>query len=214
MEKKKIVFESRYPKIYMIYEMIWKLLILNLFFVIFSLLGGIIFGIGPAIAATKRLIFDWSNKEYPPMFKTLLSYFRTSFWMHNLVFYASILLFLGVGFNFYFFYLNLEPSWIRTSGLILNVIVFIYIWTAFHMIFMMRHGFSLTWKESLIFSMRYVWGFPKEVFLVLGMHLVTAVLTYLMPQIMIFFAYGMLMMSISIITKALQKKFDLIDLED
>jgi len=210
MDKKNKGPEQRYPRVYIVFDYLWKMLVLNLFFVIFSLVGFVVLGVGPAIAAGHRLAHDWSKKEYPPTFKTYTSYFFKNFWINNIVFYLFLLTLFGVGFNFLYFYMNLEPSVIRLSGLILNFLIFTYIWNAFTYIYIFKHGYGLSWKESLNFSFRYIWGFPLQLFLVLFLHILIFVFSYLMPQIFLFIVVGGIIVSTRITTYALDQKFKLI----
>ncbi|MDI6452425.1 YesL family protein [Peloplasma aerotolerans] len=206
MPVQKEPLDQKYSKIYLVFDFIGKMLLLNLFFVVFSVIGLFIFGIGPSLCACHLIAKDWQNKDHPPMFRTMLQYFKKHFISSNLVFYGFAVVLVAIGFNFSYFYLNFEQSFYRSLGLITNIVLFIYVWVAFMTIYRIKYDFDASWKESIKYSFTVVWGFSKYLSLMIMVHAILLALTYIMPQIFSFIIVGAYILMVDVVIKKMKIK--------
>ncbi|TES50287.1 DUF624 domain-containing protein [Halalkalibacterium halodurans] len=98
--------DNPYTKIMKLFEWIMRLVYLNLLWLLFSFIGGIILGVMPATASLFAVFRKWYQKEDDfPLFQTYLNEFKRSFKIANLVgqtlvliggiLYLDVLLLLG-----------------------------------------------------------------------------------------------------------------------
>ncbi|GGH78686.1 putative membrane protein YesL [Pullulanibacillus pueri] len=80
-----------------------KLIYLNLLWVLFSLMGGVILGVFPATAAVFAIIRKWAFQEEVPIFSTFWLYYKSEFKKSQITGYGFVLmwLFLRADQNFY-----------------------------------------------------------------------------------------------------------------
>jgi len=78
-------------KIYGFCDWIMKLAYLNVLWVIFSLLGIVVFGVAPATVSVFVLIRKWLQKESVPIFKTFYDTYKTELLRSNKLFLLLVL---------------------------------------------------------------------------------------------------------------------------
>jgi len=100
--------------IYRMADWMMKLAFVNLLWILFTILGLVVFGFYPAWIAMCRLMTLWSRGEDPPLFKTYWSIYRKVFFKGNLtalsIIIMTIFIFINLnvisyvgGFLFYFY---------------------------------------------------------------------------------------------------------------
>ena len=78
-------------KIYVFCDWIMKLAYLNVLWIIFSLMGMVVFGMAPATVSVFVLIRKWLQKESVPIFKTFYFNYKKEFLQSNKLFLLFIL---------------------------------------------------------------------------------------------------------------------------
>lgn len=82
-------------KVNYIFEWLFRLVYINVLWILFTLAGGIIFGIFPATVAMFSVMRKWMNKEEEPhTFRMFLKYFKREFLKSNLL--GMILITIGL----------------------------------------------------------------------------------------------------------------------
>ncbi|RXJ02194.1 DUF624 domain-containing protein [Anaerobacillus alkaliphilus] len=112
--------------IYKISEWAMRLAYLNILFVLFSLLGIVAFGVGPAFMAMLVVVKKWMSQEEFPIFKTYLNEWKGSFIKGNLL----GLLFITVGtiliVNYYILpQFNEHLRVVFTAGMLLLTLLYL-----------------------------------------------------------------------------------------
>lgn len=179
--------------IYKISLWIMRLSLANLLWILFTILGAVIFGIFPATTALFTIIKKWIKKEYDfAIFKTFWVAYRDDFKKSNIV--GFILLTIGVFLYFDFKILNLyENQLLKIIQILLVGISIFYIVTVTYIFPVLVH-----YKASALLSI-------KNAFLVgmlaplttLSIVLSTIIIAYLslyLPGLFVFFTVSILSM--------------------
>lgn len=99
-------------KIYNILDWITKFAYVNLLWVIFTLIGGIILGFYPATVALFAVVRDWlRGKVDLPVFKTFWKYYRIDFLKSNLLGLFLNILLLLIALDIFYINLNEQLTW-------------------------------------------------------------------------------------------------------
>jgi uncharacterized membrane protein YesL len=69
--------------IYKLSEWFMRFAYINILFILFSVIGLVIFGVGPAFVAMLTVIKKWYSKEEFPVFKTYMNVFKSEFVQGN-----------------------------------------------------------------------------------------------------------------------------------
>ncbi|GAA0497143.1 hypothetical protein GCM10008986_25140 [Salinibacillus aidingensis] len=117
--------------LYNIMEWITKFAYVNLLWVTFSLLGGIIFGFYPATTSMFAMVRDWlRNNPDLPVLKTYWNYYKQDFLKSNLLGTFLNLLFILIAIDVYYIQLNIDEqmSWtyIPLFAFMLLVAIFLF----------------------------------------------------------------------------------------
>ncbi|HCM89809.1 MULTISPECIES: DUF624 domain-containing protein [Vagococcus] len=109
------------------FKVSWLVIKLNLFFHLFSLMGGIIFGIGPSIQMVSNLFqtseFDSKEVTLKKAFKLWKQYFIRS----NVQFLFFLSLFTLLAYNLYLSVQMLGMVWLMIDFILIVAILFLYI---------------------------------------------------------------------------------------
>ncbi|MFD2044804.1 YesL family protein [Ornithinibacillus salinisoli] len=123
--------------LYTIFEWITRFAYVNLLWVLFSLVGGIIFGFFPSTIAMFAIVRDWlRGKPDLPIFKTYWNYFKSEFVKSNqLGIFITIMLIL-VGLDLFYIQANLNNllSWTSIplfSFILLFLLLLFYIFPTY-----------------------------------------------------------------------------------
>ncbi|MDQ0253260.1 putative membrane protein YesL [Evansella vedderi] len=112
-------------------EWVVRLTYLNLLWILFSVLGLVIFGVFPATSAMFTVIRTWSKKDQVPVFDTFLKEYKKSFFKVNIL--AGFLLVIGIFIYIDFIFLgSMEGTVFTVLNYILIAIAFVYISILFY----------------------------------------------------------------------------------
>lgn len=102
---------SRMGAIYNILEWITKFAYVNLLWVIFTLVGGVILGFYPSTIAMFAMVRDWiRGKSDLPVLKTFWDYYKRDFLKSNLLGLVLNVLFILIAIDIYYIQSNLNES--------------------------------------------------------------------------------------------------------
>ncbi|WP_078594021.1 YesL family protein [Evansella clarkii] len=114
--------------LYSMLEWITRFAYINLLWVLFTLAGGIILGLFPAITAIFSVIRQWLNGNSDlPVFHTYWNYYRSEFWKSNLLGLPVYLVSFVFLFNVFFLYANIGELLAWTSApLLAGILLFLF----------------------------------------------------------------------------------------
>ncbi|QGH35982.1 DUF624 domain-containing protein [Gracilibacillus salitolerans] len=117
MRKWGVMMERMIQVIYSVFIWMVRLSFLNILWILFTMLGFIIFGIGPATTSVFAVVRKWiMSSDDVPIFRTFWKSYRSEFKHSNII--SLLLTFIGVLLYIHYFYLT------RVDGLILNIMMF------------------------------------------------------------------------------------------
>lgn len=178
-------------KFYTFFDWMAKIILLNAYFVIFSILGLIVLGIGPSIYATYKLMSMWKNDYSPKIFTVFFNEFRKNFIKSNLIFYLYSLLGVILYFDLYYF-LNINRSTMNTFGLILSIILIVMTIISFLLIYPIKINTNLSWKNAFTFSFMIQLGYPIRLLKFTMWLILVGLLSYIIPHLSPFFIFGLI----------------------
>lgn len=123
--------------LYNILEWITRFAYINIIWVFFTLLGGVIFGLIPSTNALFAVIRQWlkGNSDIP-IFKSFWSYYKSDFLKSNRLAILIYLFAIIIGYNIFFLHLNMDDLITWTSapllaGMLLYLLFLFYVFPAF-----------------------------------------------------------------------------------
>jgi uncharacterized membrane protein YesL len=123
--------------LYSIMEWITRFAYINILWILFSLVGGIILGFFPSTIAMFAIVRDWlrGNTDLP-IFKTFWRYFKKEFWKSNRLGLVIMAIVLLIGIDIWYIQINLSDLFIWTSiplfaFMLLFLIFLFYIFPSF-----------------------------------------------------------------------------------
>lgn len=109
------------------FKMSWLVIKLNLFFHLFTLMGGILFGIGPSIQMVSDL-FQLSKLDYKEVtFKEAFSIWKKRFVRSNIQFLIFLSIFGVLSYNLYLSVQLLGITWLIIDFILISAILFMYV---------------------------------------------------------------------------------------
>ncbi|MDU1846576.1 MAG: DUF624 domain-containing protein [Niallia nealsonii] len=174
---------------------------LNLYFWLLTIMGGIIFGIGPAFLSIAKLFleFRWNHQELS--WKNVFSTFKASFKRGNFFFGGFLILGVILSYNLYFS--------LQINHLIFLIIDFLLIFALFLMVISFLFALFIesqyeatvkdVWKLSLLLSFMDFWTLIKLGGLLIGV----SVLTYYNPALILFGSISLFIILASFISNKL-----------
>ncbi|GIN70669.1 hypothetical protein J14TS2_11440 [Bacillus sp. J14TS2] len=194
-------------KIHYICDWCMRLAYVNLLWILFTLIGLIILGIGPSTQAMFAVTRKWvmEGKEIP-IFSTFWSSYRTEFIKSNMLF--SILFVIGYVLFFDFRFLIHFEGWlytVLTAGL--ASIMIIYLFTALFTYPMFAH-YNIKIAQYLRYSFLIVISHPLQL-LLLTIIIVPIVFIFLIfPGLLLFFSGSVISLVITHFAWSIFKKLD------
>lgn len=184
-----------------------RLAYVNLLWFVFTILGLVIFGMGPSTTAMFAVIRKWQMDGLEtPIFKTFWHSYKTEFKKANLLF----LLLFAVGYTLFFdfrFLLQMEGWQFTMLAVLVASILFVFTFTVFFIYPMFVH-YNLKIAQYIKYSFLLVISHPIQIVLMAVSLALIAFMFILLPA-MIFFYSGSLICLI--ITKFTWKVFEKVD---
>ena len=174
---------------------------LNLYFWLLTIMGGIIFGIGPALLTIVKLSLEyrWDHQELT--WKNVFSTFKTSYKRGNFSFYGFLLLGVILSYNLYFS--------LQINHLLFLIIDFLLIFALFLMAISFLFSLFIeaqyeaaikdVWKLSFLLFFMDFWTLLK----LGGLLAVISVLTYFNPALILFGSISLFIILASFISNKL-----------
>ncbi|QGH33531.1 DUF624 domain-containing protein [Gracilibacillus salitolerans] len=126
------MFTNYMSGFYRLSEWIMRMAILNLLWLLFTLIGGVIFGFGPSTAAMFAIVRKWiQRQEDVPLFKTFWNLFKEEFVRANILSFILI----AVGYILFIdlrFFLMQDGFIFRILSFVMIILSFIYVITALY----------------------------------------------------------------------------------
>jgi len=144
--------------IYRICEWIMKLAYLNILWIFFTLLGVIIFGFFPAIAAMFSVTRRWATGEYDiPVFAIFWKTYKTEFFRSN--FLGAFLVVIGLVLFVDFKYFTVQTGFVfQVLSLLVFTVGFLYMSTILYIFPVFAHydlGLFHCFKNSVLIAMTH-----------------------------------------------------------
>ncbi|ELK44373.1 DUF624 domain-containing protein [Halobacillus sp. BAB-2008] len=117
--------------IYLVCDWLMRLAILNVLWITFTLMGGVVFGIFPASSASVALLKEWMADRRPRVVTFYWKNYKRSFLSANAVFLCTFLFMLLLGLNIYtslqftgiWFYLFFSGTIFLGGGVLMTAIL-------------------------------------------------------------------------------------------
>ena len=185
---------------YRLSEWIMRLAYVNLLWISFTLLGGIIFGIMPATIALFAITRKWEmdKEEDFPIFKTFWESYRKDFIKANLL---GVFLFMAGGIVvLYYAYLDVLPNHLSNIFQIIFYSIVLIVGFIFVFIFPVFVHYNVSLKQYFINSFVIALSFPHYTILMMFIISVSIIVFQFVPILAVFFGVSLnvfLLMKIS-----------------
>ena len=190
--------------IYKVSEWVMRLAYVNFLFILFSAVGLVIFGVGPAFIAMLAVINKWFEQEEFPVFKTYWSLYKKELTKGN----ALGLICIGIGsvliINFYIVQ-QFEPT-MRLVLISSTVMLTLLFMMTFIYVFVLRMKYQIGVKQCLKYS--FILGVTRPLYFIvwLGGAFVIYNLLRFIPGLIPFFVFSIHAVWIFLITRGIQLK--------
>ncbi|HNZ50129.1 MAG TPA: DUF624 domain-containing protein [Bacilli bacterium] len=199
-------FEKLYnSKFYMFFECLYRLILVNLLFILCSLLGLVVFSVVPAAIALVTVIKSYSSETAFPIGKTFWHIFKKHFKSNLVLSGLFFVLFLIFTFNAYFFFLAWQEYQALINEIIMNlafVLDGIIIVAFINAIFIRVYFPNLNTKKTLKYAFVLLRALPLRFLAILGILVLMAVITYFFPYYLIFIGFSLLAFIVNALLKA------------
>ncbi|MGD9604766.1 MAG: DUF624 domain-containing protein [Bacilli bacterium] len=196
-------------KFYMFFEWLYRMIIINLLFILCSVLGLIVFSIVPSFIAMITIIKSLSTEtSFPivrPFFRIFLKHFKQNIVL-SLVFLVLTLMFL---FNTYFFFLAWQEYQALINEIIFNftlVLDGILIVSFINALFIRVYFPNLNTLKTLKYAIILLRAMPMQFLLVFLLLIVMAVLLYYFPYFLIIMGFSIVIYIVNLLIRTKYSK--------
>jgi len=171
-----------------IFTHVFVMMILNWYFLIFSVAGLIILGVGPALRAVSELFLDgqWEWQQYS--FTRGWQYFRRYFWTANRDFWVFGGLFAILAYNLYLS-TQINHSWVLWIQFAILIALFLDIVIGL-LFLVIQSRYTVSFKHSLVLALAQFFDNPLHLLrFVFGVATIVIV-TRLWPGLALFVTVG------------------------
>jgi uncharacterized membrane protein YesL len=188
------------------FRLIWSIVKLNLFFVLFTLMGGGLLGIGPAFQTISDLIAEdglaYENQGVAKAFQC----WKRNFKRGNLRFYSFFLLFAVVCYNLYLSSQIQGLLWLMIDFLLVTVSVVLTLLYLYSLVFESTYETSLFNTVKLAFiSLFFNFGtFAKVIFGIVGI----LVFTWTAKGLLLFATFSLIILWVQVATRKDREQID------
>lgn len=203
-------FEKLYnSKFYMFFEWIYRLILVNLLFILCSLLGLVIFSIIPAFIAMTTIIKSYSSDTNFPIVKTFWHIFIKHFKQNGYLSLVFLFLFLIFIFNTYFFFLGWQEYQALINEIIFNftlVLDGIMIVAFINAIFVRVYFPNLNTKKTIKYAFVLLRALPLPFVLTFLFLMIESIIVYYFPYFLIILGFSLLMLIVNTLVKTKYQK--------
>lgn len=175
-----------------VFVRIYCLLLLNFYFLAFSVLGLGLFGVGPAARMVVELYLD-ANWDYQELhFKSAWAYFKQYFWLGNAEAWSVLGILLVFAYNLWLS-TQLTGLWVL---LIQFILLFAMVMTAVIALYWLatQSQYDVGWRDALTLSIaQFFQNFPTTLLTIGGLVVILAV-TRFFPGLLAFLTFAVLLL--------------------
>ncbi|WP_040461924.1 DUF624 domain-containing protein [Haloplasma contractile] len=177
-------------KVYALFDWIYKLLMLNLIWIGFTIGGFVIFSIVPATITVYLILKDTIKGKDVRIFKSFAKIFFSNQYVKSQKLMIILLLFFGIiGFNYYIFAnSDILSRFSSIALIIIGIINYIGIMTTIHIFPIFIYFPYLTVRKSIKYAFLFSFSLPIQTILMLIILITSLVLGFLLP--FYFFLFG------------------------
>jgi uncharacterized membrane protein YesL len=167
-----------------VFVQVYVVILLNLFFWVFTLSGGVILGVGPALRAISELYLDSQSDYQNVKFKTGWRYFKKYFWVANGNFWSFAGIFAVLAYNL-FLSAQLTGLWVLLVQFILFFALAGTLATGGYTLLLLSR-FEVTTMNAVKLALGQLFqNFPQFLMSIAGLAAI-GVATYFWPGLLIF----------------------------
>ena len=177
----------------------WSVIKLNIFFILLSLAGGIILGVGPAWQVLSDLVQEHGIDYEKMTFKKAWSLWKETFKTSNMHFWLFTAISAFLGYNLYLSAQLMGGFWLFVDFLLMFVLLIISVLYFYVVLYTSNYDISLidVVKLSFISIFLNFWVFVKVLFGVVSLLL----LTWHFKGLVLFATFSLLMMWGNLVTR-------------
>lgn len=179
---------SKQDKLKLFFENISKFFYLNILFILFTLAGLIVFGIGPSIKASYYLVNKWHDDEELEIFETFKKIYLKNFFRSNFIFLTLHFSMSAFIIATYFTYVKVNDGFLKYLMLFINLFFVVLFYTSILFSFYFDTKFNISIQKVFKYSLTLPWGRFKYLFLILAINILMIIF---LPMLFLIF-FGML----------------------
>ena len=188
------------------FNICWLIIKLNLFFHLFSLMGGYIFGVGPSIQMVSDLFQESKFDHKEITFRRAFELWKSHFIRSNSQFILFMIVFAVLSYNLYLSVQLVGLLWLIVDFILISAILFIYV--AYQYIISYETNYDMPFLQVVkLASISVFFGFGTFWKLLIGAVVILAV-TWQMKGLILFATISLLIIWSVIATKKIR---DIID---
>lgn len=145
--------------VYKVTQFVYKLMQLNVLWLVFVLRGLIIFGVYPATAALFSVIRQLDKREDINVYQLFKHYFKQEFKLSNLIGIPTLLIVYLLLVSYQFLAADYQPMFISVRYIVLIALVLMSVHTTYLFPIISHYNFarfSDYWKLPIVFGLGYV----------------------------------------------------------
>lgn len=183
--------QKKTNKVIIFFEYVYQIILISLNFLIFTLLGLVIFGIGPALRASVNLLIDYKTNKKFNSFKQFYSYYKINFLNYALYFCVYFVLIAVPILNRIFVSSYITDELLLGVFLSFNLVFFIFGITGAFSVYFFERYLKINIKQATKYSFTIIWGRLSVVFSNIVLLVVNGVIIYFVPYIAVVYAVGL-----------------------
>lgn len=173
-----------------IFEWIYRTFMLTLGFLLFSILGLGLFGIGPALKAAQSIALIWLNDEDVPFFKTYWQLFKENYFESVATSFLFIFMIASPIVSYFFVIDKVSDQF--TFGLLIGLASLFLVFgiTGLSFVYYFVNKYEIKYDLAIKYALTITWGKIWGVMLNLLIIVILVLLSYFVFFIIGFFLFG------------------------
>ncbi len=185
------------------FNMSWNMIRLTVLYHFFSLCGGVVLGIGPALVVTYKIVLYTRNEHQEPTFKQTMKWWKEEFIRGNQYFYIFLALLAIFGYNLYLSSQMIGLLWFVITALLIFCVIATVIFFEYVLVFHSYYDIGLKDNLKLAFFSMFLSG--KSFLFLLVATVTILVVTWQYKALYLFFTIGIFIVVIDYITKYIRE---------
>lgn len=188
---------SNKEKFFKFSDIFYKMVILNFTILLYTLLGLVIFGIGPALRAGYYITSKWLKKEEPRFLETFHNQYKSNFFTANIAFLTFGIFISIFSFSIYIANEKITNQMLKYSTILSSFFFVILFLSALLFVYFFDSNYQIGIKKSMKYSLTIVWGKVGYLLTILFFTIVLFVITYFTYGAMVFIFFGLYIFNVS-----------------